>query len=307
MSKLSTKNTPDAPIGGSSGFVKSILEPGNYKVKINSIALRPERNAEYGDRIIMRLETEPIGGSFKGIAVDKNDAAKGTYEGRVGDVSLSRWSFRDFTTKNNKFIERVPEIMKALKQICHRLGMMEWWDSKDNMFDTVEDLVKCMDQEQPFKNKWFHVCLGGREWISADKKYLNHELWIVEDDRNLCPGFTLNENSVRKFFETEMVQKSDERPISSAPTQDPNQTKMDTSKTDTKQEDLFAGQTTNTAKVASSDNQNGPTKIVARTPEEEAFLSAGTNKSPFAEEKVSEDAPKDIVTGNDKDKLPWEI
>jgi hypothetical protein len=214
MPKISTKNV-DVMSGTDQNFIRPLLEPGKHKVKINSVFLRAEKKVEFGERLLLNLETPPVGGLFKGLQVDQADPSKGFHQGQVGNTGYSQYSFKDWTSPSGIFVSKDDEILKAIGTLCHRLGLMNWFDAQNDKHDTVADFVKAFDTEKPFVGIYFHACIGSRQYRSKDGKYLNDDLYIVKDDRVMGHSFGLDEKKVREFFAVDMVSTPD--PIPNTP------------------------------------------------------------------------------------------
>lgn len=195
---ISTKNIKPNPLEGN--FMSPILAPGNHLVKLNSIIIHPETDIiKFGEKLILTLESQPLPEPFKGLQIDKNDPSKGNYNGQLGFVKYSKWGFRN-QTFNNVEIFRDDEFMRAMQNICKELNLMEWFESKDGIFNTVDELISTFNLEAPFKDIYFTVCLAGRAYLSKDGKHTNHELSFPREDRTLGKAFSLNPEKVQKFF-----------------------------------------------------------------------------------------------------------
>lgn len=285
---VSTKNVPDAPI---SNFTGPILSPGNHKVKISSIELRPESDiVRFGEKLMLALETEPVNGPFKGLQIDRNDASKGNYAGQIGFVAYDKWGFKN-STFNNVEIFRDDQVMSAIKNICRELNLMEWFDNADGKFETVNDFVIGFNAQAPFKNVYFTCCIAGREYKSKDGKHLNHELYFPREDRTLGKAFAINPDKVQKFFTSSHIEplKESSAPATNSP--GPASTTIPP-----------GGPATNT-------NGNEPTKITPTSQQEADFLSAGKQQEVKSEtpntDAINKDA--DAKAAPQTEKYPWDL
>lgn len=217
---ISTKNITETTETESKSFTKSVIPPGNYKLKINRVFLKHESKTEYGSRLILAVETpEVTDPNFKGLPIDSTNPSLGVHKGQIGNVGFSKWSFRDFLTTLGVQILKEEEILKAIKTICENLNISTWFEEADGRFPTIEAFVEGFSTEAPFKDIWAYYCVGGREYLSKDGKHTNHELFLPAYDRVLGKAFSLDEKKVQKFFYSQHVEtlkpKVDAPPIKS--------------------------------------------------------------------------------------------
>lgn len=306
---ISTKNIKTETTAPEGGFTKSLIAPGNHKLKINSIILRPESKAEFGVKLIMSMETAPISGAFKGFNIDAKDPSKGTYKGQIGNVSYSKWGMKDFLMQNDVQILRDEEILAAIKTICDTLGIEAWLDAADNRFATMEAFVEGFNADAPFKDIYAHYCIAGREYPSKDGKHINHELFLPREDRTLGKAFSLNEDKVQKFFYSNHVEPLKDKSTVVAKTATvqsttDNGTEFKTlpEQTTKEQRDLDFLNSLNEAPE--------PTKPVNPpiTSQAEAnFMNEGKKmETPFTDEMNAETQNTDIVTGDPNEIMPWD-
>lgn len=174
MSGLSTKDVKET-----TGGMAKVIMPGEHVVKINSVELQhmdwmKEDDAYY---LTMHVETEPIDG-FEGFFLDPDNEDKGRYLGQIGHVKTSRWYYKDSVTKSGIEINRDAELLKAFKSICRAAGALEWFDSVDGKFNTVEEFVEGMNSSGIFKDAWIRMCVGGREYQKQNSEYTGWDLFL---------------------------------------------------------------------------------------------------------------------------------
>lgn len=292
---ISTKNVKDPEsVSGSGGGLKPILSAGNYFVAIRGIELRKDKNWEkYGDKLVLRLETEPIPG-LKGLPLDKAKPELGTHTGQIGYVSYSRWGFSDYTAPDNSVFTRIDSLLVALKTICKELGILEWFDNANEKYATIEDFVVAFNLEAPYKNIFFHAALYGREYLNGT--YLNQDLYFPKFDRVLGKPFSLNKEKVITFYESTGIERLTNKAAQTTATNTGIKLEpMDTSKVGKTSDDL-------------------PTKITPSSQAEANFLNDGKKaetqtNAEFLAELNSGNPPEettDIITGDPNEKMPWD-
>lgn len=177
---ISTSNI--TPGGGGSGLSK-ILEPGNHKIKINSIQLDavPYKAGAYN--LVLNVEGPDLGEEFEGFYIDKENPQEGRYKGQVGRVRVSEYPYSDGTTKTGIAVYRDQEILKTLLNICRETNSVEWLESQDNLHDTIESLVLAFNTDKPFKDVWLQSCIAGREYKNREG-YINFDLYLPKSSRS---------------------------------------------------------------------------------------------------------------------------
>ena len=169
-------NTKDIKTGG--GGLPKLLQPGNAVCTINSVELEAFKFKEGGYHLVLSLEGPDLGSSFEGFFIDKNDEAKGRHKGQVGQVKAGEWAFADGTTKSGIEVSRDAEILKFVKSLCVALGITDWLDAQDDKHETIESLILAFNKEKPFAGKAMEYCIGGKEYVSKQGGYTNHELFL---------------------------------------------------------------------------------------------------------------------------------
>jgi len=203
MSGIGTKGVGvEKPSNGGMG-----INPGNVRAKINEVIVTSKMNDKRKKNEItikMRIETEPVGGDFKGFQIDKDDASKGNYLGKVGTVKASDFAFSTFTFKDKKTgadvtktdAEQAIGFLRRLAQ--ETVGNQDWFD-KDSNYPTWEALGEAFNKEVAFKDVYLNWC------IAADKQtneqgYPVYWLFLPKPDK----GFKVfasdkSETPVQKF------------------------------------------------------------------------------------------------------------
>ena len=169
-------NTKDMSAG--SGRTKPVLDPGNHKVKINSITLDQTPYDADSYNIHLHVETEPVGGDFEGFFRDYNNQSLGRYEGQVGRVRISPFPFKDTTLPSGREIQRDQEILKNMITLGETLEMRDGLDSIEA--ENIEDFMKECNNlftENQKGSKFINMCIGGREWENKEG-YVNNDLYL---------------------------------------------------------------------------------------------------------------------------------
>lgn len=211
---LSTKDVKAGGEGGGSGQGKTI-QPGNHKLKINSVELKQfpfmkEKNAYH---LIMNVETEPIK-DFEGFFIDPNDESKGRYAGQVGIVKTNRYYYADGTTKGGTPVYRDPEILKALKSLCNYLDMNDWFLSVDNKYETIEEFVEAFNNDAPFAGKFAEWCVAGKEYY-RNNGYIGYDMYIPKPKGTLVPIAFKAKDKVITYSEAAHLVKAEPKEVNS--------------------------------------------------------------------------------------------
>jgi hypothetical protein len=178
---ISTKNIDSGSGSGSS--VPKTLSPGVQVFKINSISLETVPYKQEAYNIVLNVEGPDMGEDFEGFFIDKDNPTLGRYKGQVGKIRLTEYPLADGTTKTGIVIKRDAEILRQVDMICKNLEMKDWLEAQDNLHNTIEDLVKALDRDRPFANKFVRACVAGREYINK-QNYTNFDLYLPKWSKN---------------------------------------------------------------------------------------------------------------------------
>lgn len=170
-------------LGSSEGpSVSKTISPGQHVCKINKITLeRPPFNAE-AMNVVLHLETEPMGDDFEGFYIDKDNPEKGRYEGQVGRVKTSEYAYLDGTTKTGIKVSRDLDIVRIVKNICSAAKCLNWLETNDNKYETIEEYVEAFNSDKPFADRYIRFCVGGKEYLNKEG-YINYDLHLVRTQR----------------------------------------------------------------------------------------------------------------------------
>ena len=162
MSEIKNKkvmlNTKD--MSASSGRIKPVLDPGNHKVRINSITLDQTPYDAESYNIHLHVETEKIDGEFEGFFRDYNKQELGRYDGQVGRIRIGPFPFRDTTLPSGREIIKDQEILKNMIFLGETLGMRDGLDSIEA--ETIEDfMTECnkLFTEGEKGSKFINMCM----------------------------------------------------------------------------------------------------------------------------------------------------
>lgn len=192
-----------------------ILKPGNHVVKINGIYLSvPPYNSDAYD-LVIDVESEPVGGDFKGFLVDSNNENGPRYKGQVARVNSQRYTFADTVLKNGNEINRDQEILKMLVKMAEALDLRKSLDQITA--GNIEEFVK--KSNRVFKNgQYFNICIAGREWENS-QGYINYNLFLPKFNKNKVALENLDvdveDSKLIKFDEEEHIIKIKTKTVSS--------------------------------------------------------------------------------------------
>lgn len=182
MTNLSTTNIPKSGDG-----VKKTLEPGNQVCRIASAELVPFALKPGAYEIRLNMVGPDMGPEFQGFFINKDDESQGRYKGQVGRVKATEWAFSDSETKGGTKIFRDTEIMKWLNSFCEAIGKKDWLTAQDNKHATIESLFNAFAIDKPFKGMELNLCVAGREYMSKDGQYTNHDLFLPKFSKDGVP------------------------------------------------------------------------------------------------------------------------
>ena len=203
LKKKNMLNTKDMSAG--SGRIKTVLDPGNHVVKINSITLDQTPYDADSYNIHLHVETEPVGGDFEGFFRDYNDQSQGRYEGQIGRVRISPFPFKDTTLPSGREISRDQEILKHMITLAETLDMRDGLDSIEA--ETIESFMTECDKLMG-GSKLINMCIGGREWENKEG-YINNDLFLPRISKDgIAMEAVDKENSRLLKFEREVHVKA---------------------------------------------------------------------------------------------------
>jgi hypothetical protein len=153
------------------------LTTGTQTCKINSVKLEvsPFDNEAYF--LHLNMESEPMGDDFEGFAIDRDNPDAGKYLGKVGRVKTNEYPYKDGQTKSGIKVSRDLDILKAIQNICRVTKALNWMENNNNKYETIEEYVQAFADDMPFKDVYFNVTLGGREYFKDN--YPKYDLFIV--------------------------------------------------------------------------------------------------------------------------------
>lgn len=199
-------STKDIPSGGSK--TPKTLQPGNIKLKVNSIYLDKFPWGEDAYNVMLDCEGEDLGENFEGFFIDKDNESLGRHSGQVGRVRASQWAYEDKTIGDGIEISRDVEITKFLKNLCEATDCVDWLEGEDGKHETIESLVEKMNEDCPFADKYMSVCLGGREYENK-AGYTNFDLFFPKFSKAGVPFESADAETGRvlKFNEADHIQR----------------------------------------------------------------------------------------------------
>ena len=190
---LSTKD-----MSAGSGGIKPVMDPGNQKVKINSITFDQTPYDSEAYNIVLHVESEPIEGEFQGFAKDMNNPNSERYAGQVGRVRFSPYPYKDTVLQNGNEINRDTEVLKAMVFLAEVVGKRNELDAIEA--NTIEDFM-AKASNVCSNTGYINACLGSREWENKDG-YINNDLFLPKRTRGNTPLEALDvENSKLTVFD----------------------------------------------------------------------------------------------------------
>jgi hypothetical protein len=204
-------STTDLGVEGGSGLPKTIA-PGNYTLKINSVALEDFKFIDGAKHLILNVETEPIDG-FEGFMLDKDNPDAGHYAGQIGRVKASQYAFADGVTKNGTKVNRDKSLMIFLKNLTSALGTNDWFLAQDNKHDSIEEFVEAFNNDTPFKGKYLDFCIAGKEY-EGKSGYTNYDLWLPKSSKDAY-AYSAKGGKVMPYNETDHLRKLEVRNVGS--------------------------------------------------------------------------------------------
>jgi len=190
---------------GSGGSKLKNITPGNYKLKINKIALEDFTFIKDAKHLVLSLETEPLD-NFEGFFIDYNNQEAGRYLGQIGDVRASQYAFADGFTKSGIAVNRDKSLMIFLKNLCDALEISDWFKSQNNLHSTIEDFVDAFNNSAPFKDKYLHFCVAGKEYTKQNG-YTGYVMWLPKSE-NRQYAYSNNEETVITYDANKHLTKS---------------------------------------------------------------------------------------------------
>lgn len=204
-------STTDLGKEGGSGLPKTIA-PGNYLLKINSVALEDFKFIPNAYHLVINVETEPIEG-FEGFLIDKDNESLGRYAGQIGRVKASQYAFADGKTKTGIEVQRDRSILIFLQKLCKTLSINDWFVAQDSKHDTIEELIQAFNDDAPFKDKYFDACVAGKEY-EGKSGYTNYDMWFPKDGKGVY-AIAPKGGSVLSYNEDEHLKKMETKAVSS--------------------------------------------------------------------------------------------
>jgi len=214
-------------------YIPAVLPSGNHKAKITSFELRERPfKTKAGNSIIdlvLNLETEPIGGNFKGLKKDSTNPASEVYLGQVARVKYSEWGFSDGMTPGGNKIEGDKEILKSLKSLCIEIGQLKWFQDLDEKLPTVAEAVKAVNESGHFKDHYLYWCLASRQYVNKNN-YATDDLYLPKYSKEAGKPFSKKMDDLIKYNSTNHLMKPKNAPANTGtaqPKADPGQTSME--------------------------------------------------------------------------------
>lgn len=166
------------------GFTPKNFIPGNHRCKINGIYVKEKEDKKLGGtklELFLTLETEPIGGDFKGFKIDKDDESKGFLLGQVGNVRSNPYGYKT-ETKDGKTYVRENSIASFIHILCLEVAGSNWVEVNDGKFKTFEDFIDGFNAQQPLKDIFIDYAIGGMLYTD-DEGYPSYYMNLVKTSK----------------------------------------------------------------------------------------------------------------------------
>ena len=146
------------------------FNPGNHRCKVNGIYTKEVEDKKWGGtklQLWLTLETEPVGGNFKGWAIDKDDESKGYFLGQVGNVKSNPFGYKS-ETKDGVTYVREQAVAMFLHILCLEANGSRWVDEVNGKYKTFEEFIDAFNQDNPIKDVYLDWCIGGQKSINEE-------------------------------------------------------------------------------------------------------------------------------------------
>jgi hypothetical protein len=203
-------NTKNMKSGG--GKVGPVISLGNQVFRINDLTFDVTPYDSNAYDIKLHVETEPIGGDFKGFLVDPSKQNGPRHKGQVGRIRFSPYAYRDTTLPSGIEINRDQEVLKAMIFLAETLEVRDQLD----MIEAVDifEFMKACRKIFSNSNTYLNACVGGSEWKRAGEDYVNYNLFLPKLSKDGVPLERLDvENSrLLKYNPDKHIIKKKEKP-----------------------------------------------------------------------------------------------
>jgi hypothetical protein len=193
---FSAENYTPSSKGGS-----KILEPGTHQCRIVDVTLQVMPFDKEQKQLSFLLEGLPEGGSFEGVARDKNNPAMGNYEGKIAYVANGQYPFRTWTTKDNKVIERDDQIFNYLMNLARNLGVDTKMKADKFEANTIEEFA--IGVKKYICDVWAYFTITGKEYYTEGYTKPNYRCFFPKFDKKA--PVALKEEDVLMFNESMII------------------------------------------------------------------------------------------------------
>ena len=191
-------------------FVSKIIQPGTHLCRIIDVEVAAPAYDQNKLQVNFLMETEPIGGDFEGVLIDKNDPKKGSYQGQIGYVKNGQYAFGDWVTPSGEKRYANNEACDFIARLCVSLGV---WDAvkvepKLRNGVTAAELAEVAKKHICNPNLWAYYTIGGVEKWQDGYDYPNYYLHFVKY-QNRKNYVSLKKDGVVPFDEDVHIIKRD--------------------------------------------------------------------------------------------------
>ena len=166
-------------------YVSKIINPGTHILRILDIEFDIPSYDPSALSLVFLCETQPVGGEFEGLDVDKNNPSKGKYQGQIGKIKsgrypFSEYKFQDRTSGSEKVVERDPQIFNWLMKMATQLNI---FDQIKNSGIQSSEITDYINKIKPFFiGKWAMFTVAGQEYFTEGYTSANYRLFFPKPD-----------------------------------------------------------------------------------------------------------------------------
>lgn len=199
-------NVNDFNIGGG---VSKVLTPGTHLCRIVDIQSGVTLFDPNKLQLTFVLESQPEGGGFTGIAIDKNDPSKGNYEGRIAYVRNGQYPFQDWE-RDGKVIDADTNACNFLARLANSLGVLNEM-KKDPALQknvNIDEFATIAKKYLCDPDLWAYYTIAGKEKWTEGYNNPNYNMYFAKY-ANRKNYVSLKEDGVIPFDEETHIIKTE--------------------------------------------------------------------------------------------------
>lgn len=162
-----------------SNFVGKIFNPGTHVLQMLDIVIDIPSYDTSAMHLEFLLETQPIGGEFEGIDIDKNNPARGKYKGQIGRVKAGQYPFSTYEWQG-KTIDRDQQIYNYLMKMADQLNVLDKIKASNVQANEITDYIAKI---KPFMiGAWGMFTIAGKEYFKEGYTNANYRLFFPKPE-----------------------------------------------------------------------------------------------------------------------------